>query len=202
MAAITRIEFTDLYNGIKENFKGMDSIAKLTRCYNYVADLPKAAVKQIIEDMIDNERNSPLPKDFEKYARQWKSKFYQENGYYYGESENGAQVIELPDCAYCLDTGINKITKHDDKAFKQLMRCDCKKGDDCPDLLPAWTGDLSAAFIRDKIDAEWFNPKIGDDKTDKTIYSLIWAKVKEWQNVRVKAVMYWRNLGYMPEVKK
>lgn len=193
---ITRDQFNQLFSQLRDNFKGLESISRLQRCYNYVSDLPVDAVRTIVDDMVDNERFAPLPVDFEKKASAWKKDFFFKNGYYFGE--DGIQTKEeKPDCDFCMDTGIVKITHHDtsDK-FKQLMRCACVKGDKCIDNLPQWSQDLTGAFIREKISAEWFNPKIEALEDVKLQHSKIWAKLKEWQDVKMKSVKYWFDLGF------
>lgn len=81
---ITKQEFLELYKKLQENYKGMESLTKMIRSYEFVSDLPKKAVEEIINFAIDNERYPPLPSYFEKASKDWKNRFYRENGYYYG----------------------------------------------------------------------------------------------------------------------
>lgn len=197
---ITRQEFSVLYRAIQENFKGMESISKMQRCFGYVSELPQPAVKEIIEDMIDNERFAPLPVDFEKKASAWKRNFFLKNGYYYGET--GTQVIsEKIDCDWCLDTGLTKIVHHAKSEFAKLMRCSCERGNVSGDVMPKWDNELQAAYRREKLTIDWFNPKIDSSQSEETQFYKIYSKVEEWQQIKLKSSNYWIDLGYKYGIK-
>lgn len=122
---ITKQEFLELYKKLQENFSGMDNLNRMARCYEYVSDLPKKAVEEIIYSAIDNERFSPIPKYFCEAAKDWKNKFYRENGYYYGtdKADRSRETQEI-----ISNDHLNNLLK--DNKVKSLLELVIKQRDE------------------------------------------------------------------------
>lgn len=182
-------------NKLQTRWQDINNVALVSRYSAAVKDLPKDALRQIGDDLLDNSSKMPLPKDFLAAASEWRKSFFMKNGYYYGQELN-PDLAPAPLCSWCFDCGITKIEHHNPDGFKQLMRCGCAAGSTSNAKMPQWDNSVSGAFKRVAIDPAWFNPHANSTEELERSEKKLWAKVQEWQRIVGKASKYWADLGF------
>lgn len=148
----------------------------------------------ICNNLCNTLRYPPLPVDFAKALEDWRKNYYYQNGRNYGEKVEEAKAEEMS-CLLCFETGILKIKHHDSDSFQKLMRCACDHGARCASSLPQWDNALAGAFKKVALEAAWFNPRINENDSEKTISSKIWNKVSDWKMKIKESEVYWNELS-------
>jgi hypothetical protein len=181
--------FLSRFETLVECFPSMKSKTKIERIYNFLKDIPKDGIDEIINTIIDNFKYAPTPSDFFDAATAWKKK----NNYYNQVIE--AQYTKIG-CDYCFDTGIVKFEHTEPDGFQYLIRCDCETGKTNNSNMPRWDSSLKGGFVKKALNAAWFNPNITPDTTEELANEKIMKKVNEWKKQIKRSEKYWTDLGY------
>lgn len=198
---LTNADFVKQMNRLSAVWKDINSGERVTRYYRKVAGLPPEAIKFIVDTWLDSSQKMPLPNDFEKLAKEWRTNYFHEKGHYYGFDSAGS-AVEAIQCGLCNDCGIIKIVHHNPDDFKQLMRCDCDAGTRSAALLPQWAGDIAGAFKRETMDPKWFNPTLLNGEPLEKSEMKFYKKLMDWKRILNKSEDYWRGVGYGMEEGK
>lgn len=184
--------FTNGMNKLSKRWSAINTQGLEDRYFKAIEALPEEAFKEIIYNLLDSAQKMPLPKDFNEAAKDWRNRFYKENGFYFGSEKNEIEQIE-PGCKWCLDTGVLKVMSHNDNDWK-FFSCDCDNGKKNEHLFPIWSNELLQAYKKVILDFK-FKPEI-DNLTKESQDLSVYNKIFEWKKLKLNQAEKWKELGY------
>jgi hypothetical protein len=150
-----------------KNF-GQERLRSVWRICNHLTGYE---FSRIVEEMVDNFRYAPLPKDFRE-ACQRRGRFRAEEG----ESD-------VTKCLRCNDGGL--LEAHNDELnFTAFVRCNCVVGEESQwkNQLPMVTAEIEKSHRVETIDSKLWKPTKKEN---------IWVKAQKWKAQIELSRGYW-----------
>lgn len=151
---------------------------RLKLIWNFTSDLDDNSFEHIVDHMVSNFRQIPLPKDFKEAAIAERNS---KADYRNTAAVNGEMKY---DCLDCHDLGYMLLKSRAD-GKELLVRHKCAAGETNSISIPFFTRPMLDDYSLSEVPKNWFVPS---DKSMKGI----WEKVNGWKNYIRMAENHWR----------
>lgn len=160
----------------KKNFQ---SEARLAMIWDAVRGLEPHQFLSIVDHIIANCRNAPLPNDFREAAKGLKRY----------DQEHTLSPISKPPCLLCLDCGAVLVRHLEGSNEEFFMKCDCGSEQSAFWDLPIYGSKYQKYFVRQKMDSERWRPA---QFNPKAVSLSLQAKANEWKVLMKKSQKFWK----------